>query len=265
MKTFDTDHTFALCAYGQSPYLEHCIRSLLGQSVGTNIIISTSTPNDRIYRMAARYNLPVYETGRKSDIQDDWNFAYNTARTKLVTIAHQDDIYHREYLRAVLAGRARNRDMVMAFTDYIPIKGGVVGKRDANSVLRRILRMPLKFPALAGQTGVKRRCLSLGNSISCPTVTYNKQLLGDNVFTSKLKFSLDWDTFEKLSRVKGKFVYIDRPLVCYRVHDGATTKEFITTHKREREDMYMFRKFWPEWAARLIMKFYVRAYDTYRS
>ena len=42
-------HTFAICAYKESKYLEECIRSLKKQTVETNIILVTSTPNS-LYR-----------------------------------------------------------------------------------------------------------------------------------------------------------------------------------------------------------------------
>ena len=39
------DHTFVICAYGDSPFLEDCINSLLSQTVKSNIILYTSTPS----------------------------------------------------------------------------------------------------------------------------------------------------------------------------------------------------------------------------
>ena len=110
---------------------------------------------------------------------------------------------------------------------------------------------------------MRRMTLSLGNSIVCPSVTYNKDRFGDDIFTSELKFNIDWDTFLKLASEKGAFLYADKPLTFYRVHDGATSKEFIENHGREIEDTAMFRKFWPKWVVKLIMKFYKKAYDTY--
>ena len=61
----------------------------------------------------------------------------------------------------------------------------------------------------------------------------------------------------------GAFVYVDKPLTYYRVHDGATSKEFIVDHRREADDRTMFRKFWPGWMIGIIMVFYKKAYDTY--
>lgn len=56
MKKYNTNHTFAICAYGESEYLEECISSLLNQTVKTNILISTSTPSEYICKMAENMN-----------------------------------------------------------------------------------------------------------------------------------------------------------------------------------------------------------------
>jgi len=46
------EHTFSISAYKESPYLKACVKSLLAQSVKTNIIICTSTPNSYIENIA---------------------------------------------------------------------------------------------------------------------------------------------------------------------------------------------------------------------
>ena len=52
------DHTFAICAYKESPYLEECIKSLKNQTIKSNILIATSTPNDYIKGIADKYAIP---------------------------------------------------------------------------------------------------------------------------------------------------------------------------------------------------------------
>ena len=98
----ETNHTFAICAYKESEYLEDCIKSLKGQTVKTNIIMATSTPNDYVKNLADKYNIPLFVRDGKSDIRDDWNFAYNSAKTDWVTIAHQDDEYNKKYVEEML-------------------------------------------------------------------------------------------------------------------------------------------------------------------
>ena len=41
-------HTFAVCAYGESPYLEKSIQSVVNQSLKSSVIVCTSTPNTYI-------------------------------------------------------------------------------------------------------------------------------------------------------------------------------------------------------------------------
>lgn len=259
----ETRHTFAVCAYKESPYLEECVCSLREQTVKTNIIMTTSTPCEYIKKIAEKYEIPLYVRNGESDIKEDWNFSYDKAETDWVTIAHQDDKYDKDYVKEFLE-TIKKYDKPIAFvTDYIPIKKGVIGPRDINSKIRRFLRNPLKYPKLARKKFWKRAVLSLGNSICCPAVSYNKKILGASYFTSDLKYNIDWDTFLKLADEDGAMAYTVKPLTFYRVHDGATSKEFIEDHRRERDDRVMFEKFWPRWVVNIIMHFYKRAYDTY--
>ena len=257
------NHTFAICAYKESEYLEECILSLESQTLKSNIIMTTSTPNEYIENLAKKYGIPLYVRVGQSDIRDDWNFAYNSAKTEWVTIAHQDDRYNEKYVEE-FHNKVRNINDAIAFvSDYIPLKNGVVGPRDLNSKIRRILRQPLRNNKMARSKFWKKNILCLGNSICCPAVTYNKKRLGDSFFTSDLKFNIDWDTFLKFAYINGTFAYVDKPLLYYRVHDGATSKEFIENNKRVIDDTVMFEKFWPSWFVKIIMIFYKKAYDTY--
>ena len=106
-------HTFAVCAYRDSPYLEACIRSLKGQSVPTDIILCTSTPSPYIMDMADKYGIPVHVREGKSRIMDDWNFAYHMADSRFVTIAHQDDMYQKDYVKLLLESWKRYPDMTL--------------------------------------------------------------------------------------------------------------------------------------------------------
>ena len=65
-------HTFAVCAYKESPYLEKCIESLLSQTVKSNIMIATSTPNNYISSIAEKYELPLIVNPGEGGITQDW-------------------------------------------------------------------------------------------------------------------------------------------------------------------------------------------------
>lgn len=118
------DHTFAICAYKESQYLEECIFSVKRQNIRSHLFIATSTPNDYIQQMAKKHQIPLYIREGKSDIADDWNFAYRQAKTKLVTITHQDDVYCENYLEDVLQAVNAAVNPLIAFGDYGEIRGG---------------------------------------------------------------------------------------------------------------------------------------------
>lgn len=257
-------HTFAICAYGDSPYLENCIRSLKRQGEDTDIILCTSTPSDYIRKTAARYEIPVFVRDGESDIQEDWNFAYNTAEGDLVTLAHQDDMYHRDYEKILLERAEKYPDMTVFTTDYATVKGTkLMEKRGLVEWVKAALRLPLINPDWNDREWLKRVALIFGNSICCPSCTYNKKLLGESLFRSEFRYVLDWDTLWRLAGEKGRFVCEERPLIYYRVHDGATTKQWIGDNRRTEEELAMFRKFWPEPAVQLLERLYRKAYKAY--
>ena len=92
--------------------------------VPSHIIICTSTPSSYIDRLAWKYGLQVYVRQGESNIKDDWNFAYSMAEGGLVTIAHQDDMYHRDYSAGLLAAHKRYPDMTVFYNGLCDCETG---------------------------------------------------------------------------------------------------------------------------------------------
>lgn len=259
MKEFQ-NHTFAICAYKESQYLEECINSLLNQTVKSNIIIATSTPNEHIKSLASKYNLKLFVNNGEHGIGQDWNFAVSSTNTDYVTVAHQDDIYKPTYLEEITDKLEENKDFVIAFSDYREIKNGKEIPLNKNLKIKKILLLPLK---LGGKTRfIKRRVLSLGCPICCPSVTLNMKKVGKNPYKTELKCDLDWDTWDKMTNIKGRFLYIPKELMCHRIHEESETSNLIENNVRLEEDLLMLKRYWPDWIANLIMKRYKNAVKT---
>lgn len=256
-------HVFAVCAYGDSPYLERCIRSLKAQTAPSHIILCTSTPSSYIDRAAWKYGVQVFVRQGESNIRDDWNFAYAMADGELVTIAHQDDMYHKEYSSSLLSAYKKYPDMTVFTTDYVIVKNGRLITGDTMLWVKRLLRLPLRFPDMNDRPWVKKLAFVLGNPICCPATTYQKKMLGEPLVRSEYSFALDWDNLVRLAEEPGRFICAERPLLYYRVHEDATTKACIMDHRRAKEEREMFCRFWPEPVADLIMGFYKSAYSEY--
>ena len=254
MNFLPTDHTFAICAYQESQYLEACIRSLIAQTVKSRIILATSTPNDLIFNLCDMYSIPVFINTGETGIAGDWNFALSSAETALVTIAHQDDLYEPDYVKEMLKSVNRVKKPLLFSSDYAELRDGVVVRQNKLLNIKRCMRFPMwLFP---GSKTARRLMLSLGDPICCPSVTYVRDVILRYPFQSGLLASLDWQQWEAISQEKGCFAYSRKCLMVHRIHEQSETSRVISKYSRTGEDYAMYRKFWPEPIARLLSKMY---------
>ena len=98
--------------------------------------------------------------------------------------------------------------------------------------------------------------MRFGCSICCPSVTFVKDTLPKQVFECDMKSDVDWFAWEKLSKLNGKFIFIKKKLMGHRIDESTTTTDIINQGIRTKEDLYMFKKFWPDFIAKKINKFY---------
>lgn len=251
-------HTFVICAYKESPYLEECIRSLRGQTVRSNLIMVTSTPNAYIKGLAEKYQIPCYVNTGQGGITQDWNFGYAHADSRFVTIAHQDDVYDRKYLETALCALENSGKPLIFFSDYYEIRDGE--KVAANRLLKvkRLMLLPLRIRALQKSVWVRRRILSLGSPICCPAVTFAAENLPSPVFRNHFRACEDWEAWEMISGRKGEFLYDKRRLMGHRIHAGSETSAIIGDHGRSKEEYEMYCKFWPKWIAGILCRLYAK-------
>lgn len=252
-------HTFAVCAYKESPFLETCIRSLKRQTVPTNIIVVTSTPNDHISKIADKYDIGVYVNEGESGITQDWNYAYQKAETPYVTIAHQDDVYHSQYCEYLFRYTETSNKPLIFFTDYGEIRNGKIVTSNRLLRIKRIMLSPLLIRSFGKSIFIRRRILSLGSPICCPSVTFIKPYLPGFAFENHFRADEDWEAWEKISRFDGDFVFCPKPLMLHRIHEDSETSKILEENRRGREDFIMFQKFWPSRIAALLTNLYGRS------
>ncbi|MGI6108315.1 MAG: glycosyltransferase family A protein [Eubacteriaceae bacterium] len=252
-ETSKRQHSFAVCAYGDSPYLEECILSLRHQTAASEIFISTSTPSEFIYRIARLYSLPVF-LSHGGGIGSDWNAALSHAQTPYVTIAHQDDVYLKNYTEIILNAFDRDPRGMIAFTDYREIYNGKVISENLNLKIKELMLLPLR--ADGNSRFSKRAAIAFGNAICCPAVAYNTGMIGDFQFGQDMRSNIDWAAWETLSKKNGSFLYCPEPAVLHRIHSESETSNMIGGNLRHDEDLEIFRRFWPRPLAGLISSFY---------
>jgi hypothetical protein len=253
-----SDHVFAVTAYKESPFLRACLESLQAQTLASRIIMTTATPNDSIKSLAEEFSVPLFINDHEPGIATDWNFAVNAADAPYVTIAHQDDIYCPEYAQHAHDRLAQSNKPLIFFTNYGELRDDVqVDDNELLAVKRRLLT-PLRSGRHAGSVFVRRRVLSLGSAICCPSVTLAVDNLPSPVFTPGMKSNLDWEAWARLAKLSGDFLYDDTILMYHRIHQGSETSSVIAHNGRTSEDYQMFHEFWPAPIAHAINAVYSR-------
>lgn len=272
------DHTFVICAYQESPYLEDCIRSLTAQTLPSSIIMVTSTPSSALEKLTTRYHIPYYiNTTDKHGIAGDWNFGVSKTTSSLITIAHQDDVYKPTYTEEMLHALNRKTSALgrkpcvplLYFTDYHELRDGKEVSSNSLLAIKRALLSPLRIRLFAASRWWRMRILGMGNPICCPSVTLIRSVLTslgrDEFFNADFGSNLDWQTWAMIARVSGAFVYNPLPLMCHRIHGGSETSRLIENHARDKEDFEMLAQFWPRPVARVLHAVYKRGQKSNQS
>lgn len=258
-----SNHSFAVMAYKDSPYLTDCLDSLQRQTVKSEIYITTSTPSPYITETAKKYGVEIHVTESGHGIAHDWNFSLDLAKTKYVTLAHQDDLYDPFYTELCVKASEKFGDTLICFTGY----NEIVGDKERSSTLMLTVKKILNFMFMPFKKNIKSKTLkkfsqSFGSPIPCPSVMYNKETLYDFKFSEKYKISLDWDAWLRMSEMKGRFVYVPKSLSKHRIHTASATTVGIKGNVRQQEDFEIYCRIWPKFVAKLLLKFYAGSYKS---
>lgn len=130
-----------------------------------------------------------------------------------MTIAHQDDIYDKRYVECLLNNVSKVSRPLIYFTDYAEVRDGAIVTNNKLLNTKRILLAPLRAKVLWSNKWIRRRILSIGSAICCPSVTYFRPNLPSPLFLNGFRSCEDWETWERISRLKGAFVYNKRYLL----------------------------------------------------
>jgi len=256
------NHTFAIPVYAAAPNLAALVASLRSQTgARSEILLATSTPSAELAEFATSHGLPLHINPQRASIAADWNFALAAARTPLVTLAHQDDLFAPLYADRVVNALERHTGALLAFCDYSEHTSDGARPTNINLRIKRLLRQR----AFGARECIeaprdKLRLLSLGNPICCPSVMLNRTALADFAFPDGYRTNLDWVAWLELARRPGAFVYIRARLVSKGVHLESETSATIADGVRAREDRILFGTLWPRPVAAALAAAYRLSY-----
>ena len=241
-------HTFVILAYLENDNLLECVKSVLNQTVKSNVIIATSTKNDYIIDLASEYGLGVMVNDKPSNKGSDYNYALNAFDTELVTIAHQDDVYDRNYVKEIINCYNKNKDASIIITDSYEVLEDKKLKRSKSLLKKQFLIKPLKYKKFQNKKYFKLRSLKYNQSFCTSTVTYIKKNIKSDFFSTNLTYNNDWQAFINLAKVDSKFVLIDKKLVGYRINLNEVNIDKV------KEDILIYKSLWPNFIIDYLYK-----------
>lgn len=252
------DHSFVIPVYRAAPHLEALVASLKAQvEIRSEILLTTSTPSADLQAFAARHALPLCVNPQRLDIAADWSFALSAARAPLVTLAHQDDLFAPDYAAELVRALHRHPGALLAFCDYSEHTPAGARPLNLNLRIKRLLcRRAFGRQECLTEARRRLRLLSLGNPICCPSVMFDRRVLGNFRFPAGLRTNLDWMAWIELSRRPGGFVYVRRSLLSKGIHGNSETTATIADRARQREDRQLFECFWPRPVAAVLAAIY---------
>lgn len=258
------EHTFAILAYKESPYLVECIDSIKRQTMPSEVFIATSTSSQFLDRISRKSNIALYVNTAQEGIASDWSFAYKKARSKYLTLAHQDDIYLPQYTQQCIAKTRRHNDCLIVFPDYFELINGGKKGLSVKLAIKRLLLLAFFLKPSIRSCLIRRLVLSFGTPIQCSSVMYHKDAIGDFEFSKNFRCNMDWDAWLRLAQKKGSFVFVNQKLMCHRLHKDSQTYRMIVKKDRQKEEQLIFERLWPKSIARLLSCLYSHASHLYK-
>jgi hypothetical protein len=254
------EHSFIVLAYGESPFLEGCLRSLAAQMAPSRVMLSTSTPSAFLERAAREAGVETRVNPRREGITADWNFALSQSETRYVTLAHQDDVYAPAFTAKSLALFAREPRAALSFTGYQEIDDEGRPKSSKISRVKHLIELATvgRREVLNGRA--LRAFLSFGNPLPCSSVTFDRLNLKQFQFSAEFQSNLDWEAWWRLAQADETFLHVPERLVGRRHNALTATSSLIADGTRKVEDLRMLRKAWPRPVADAIAWAYRAGY-----
>ena len=252
---------FIIPAYGESPYLEECIQSLQNQTVTTDIVVTTSTPNAYIEKLAHQYKIPILVNNHGGSIAADWNFALSCASQPLAALTHQDDLYDKNFARNTIQFFSKHKDVAILFTD----SREMINNQSKILIRRELIKLMIRkcaflFSRVISKPSQYFRLLAFGCAIPCASVVYNLKHIQNMTFSNHLSVNLDWDFWCQIAKARKKIGYLPGFYLTHRIHGEAETQKAKTELRRHKEDAIIFSYFWPPFLVKWIGRLYQLGY-----
>ena len=231
--------------YNSEKYVEKCICSVMAQTLPElEIIIINDGSIDEsgkiLRKLAQKDSRIILLEQENKGVAAARNLGVEKATGKYLTFVDGDDYLQEDYIEKMYSlAEKETLDMVICGLTYVD-EGG----KELNKII----------------PGVYKR-------LENEEWTFRISAVCSHLYKRELweKYDVKFQSGERgevLSRRKGEFAYTAKAGMEHRIHQESTTSELIEENGRRAEDLYMFRKFWPGWIAKMIERVYQKSEES---
>lgn len=230
--------TVGLPTFNRAGYLRECLSSILNQSfVDFEVIVSDNCSGDatrEVVRSCGDSRVRYYRNETNIGPIANMNRCLSLARGQYVVIAHDDDVYGREYLERSVAILSENPTVGMVHCATCEI--------DEYGNVRRLVRAYETTGILPGKREFLRY-LS-GHNVCCSTAMAPRRVYEQMGGFDSRYMCWDWLMWLRVA-LQYDVGYVAEPLVGMRVH-GRRVSTSMTAEKWYREFLDIFEKAYTE-------------------
>ncbi|MEM7199472.1 MAG: glycosyltransferase [Planctomycetota bacterium] len=237
--------TFAIPCRNAGEHLRPLLESLLAQTDQDFAMLLVDDASDdgspARARAIAGTRLQVLVNDEPLGLAANWNRAVEASRSDFVCLAHQDDVYHPEYLAVMLDALRTDREQALVHCRATTMDAdGQPLRAPAEDFKARWWQRHAGEPP--GEPATAYRELLRGNFVCCPSILYRRELFASvGGFRPDLRFTPDWDLLFRALLADWRFASVDRALVRYRRHAASATQREAASLNRYREELATLR------------------------
>ena len=236
--------TVAIPVYNGVRFLAETIRSILAQSESAfRLVCVDDASTDHSVAIARGFDDPrlsVIVAERHGSLAQNWNRALWLVDTPYVVIAHQDDVYERDYLATMLPLIESRPSAFAAHCKTRAVDADGRAIRLASARFKETF-WPANDPyerAPAAELAVLRR----GNYVVASSVMMRVEAARQiGAFNETLQFVTDWDYWLRGVRAGFTLAGTHRRLVRFRRHEQTATRATEISLRRYEEELALLR------------------------
>lgn len=238
--------TLAVPYHSNLPYLEETLGSILAQNdTRWECIVCDDSAQGEAKDVVQRMNSPRLRWIRNpnpSGMSANWNFCFDNAATRFVSLVHADDRLLPRYVSTVFRLMESQPNAVAYFTasEVIGTNGSQVFSFP--DFIKRFLEPRKKGTTyLQGESGAV--ALLRGNFIMCPTLCYDRKQLGSFRFSSQYRMVQDLCFTLSLLKLGFSLAGTSEKAYQYRRHTQNASEQMTQTLYRFREEAALYDQF----------------------